>query len=255
MKNLKKTNKTKKAPTLKNKTKAKRRYNIYVKFLYLIVAIGYIGSLATMIILKEPLQEYNTKAIQYVSLANQGLKTYGTIQEINSVVQDQISTAYENPEAMIKGNVNKVTDSLFDSKLFSEKESKRKSSTSQALPNLDYLLQQLVSNKILHTILLALSFPAFSPILLIALIFTILSERHRILVLSPRASNHLIMLPSVYVTNLILAIISIATFYHFTYLGLALAIVTHLIFICQTFNGLRLKFKGFCIACGQDIKA
>lgn len=257
----------------------KKILNVMARSLYIIMAIGYIVSIAVTYYAQNIVKAYNNQAIGYVKTADSSYKAYETVKDISKLedtikerVKEQYKVAEKNISKSIK-NVDekklgremlfgkKIDDTSFVKNIMAEikksydidlsKEFNNLTSQQSSNPNIKTALDLLTSEKIVMMILLLLSFPFLSPLVLGCVVITIISKKYLKYVSNPNEANYITMVPSVYITNLVLAIASIAVFYFNQNIGLAIAAIAHLLFIKKLIDGIRLKNIGYCLSCDQ----
>lgn len=257
----------------------KKILNVMARSLYIIMAIGYIVSIAVTYYAQDIVKAYNNQAIGYVKTADSSYKAYETVKDISKLedtikerVKEQYKVAEKNISKSIK-NVDekklgremlfgkKIDDTSFVKNIMAEikksydidlsKEFNNLTSQQSSNPNIKTALDLLTSEKIVMMILLLLSFPFLSPLVLGCVVITIISKKYLKYVSNPNEANYITMVPSVYITNLVLAIASIAVFYFNQNIGLAIAAIAHLLFIKKLIDGIRLKNIGYCLSCDQ----
>lgn len=252
----------------------------FARSLYVIMAIGYIGALATAFYAQDIVKAYNQKAIEYAKVADKSYKAYETVKNVDQLQKDvenrlkeQYKTAEKNISLSIK-NVDekdlakemlfkgkKIEDTSFVQNIKAEvrnsfninlsKEFKNLTAKQGENQSISKVLDLLTSEKIVMMVLLLLSFPFLSPIVLACLILVIMSKKYLKRISNPNEANYITMVPSTYIVNMVLAITAVAVFYFNQNIGLLIAAIAHLLFIWKLYNGILLRKMDHCLSCGQ----
>jgi hypothetical protein len=254
----------------------------FARSIYIIIAIGYIGALGVAFYAQDIVTAYNTKAIEYAKTASSSYQAYETVKNIDklqSQIQDKLKTQYKVAEDNISKSIKNVNEKdLAKEMLFKGKKIEQttfvknikdeiknsfnvnlskefKNITASQKPNstIAKVLELLESNKIVMMVLLLLTFPFLSPIVLACVILVIISKKYLKRVSNPNEANYISMVPSLYIMNMVLGIVSVVAFYFCSYAGLAIASAAHALFILKVVNGIRLKKMGECLSCGQKL--
>lgn len=250
-----------------------------VKMLYLLLAIGYVGSWFTVRYAKEPLKRYNIKLIEYSVQAQDGFKSYRDLKDIELVINDKIDKKEIETEKRVYKSFKTV-----DSKRLAKELLLGQDITNTALyqrvkvdieegfridatedvhkviashrnsPAMEQYFKLLISKKMVLGILLLLSFPAFSPLVISVLLKVLISRNYIKKKADKTEINYMEKIPDIYTTNLVFAILSLMVFSFNVYIGLIIAIFTHILFIIQVFFGLRMTPLNSCLYCGSLIK-
>ena len=257
----------------------KKILNIMTRSLYIIMAIGYVISLFVAYHIQAPVKELNNMAIGYAQTADSSYKAYESVRNI-SQLEDQVKEKIQEQYKVAEKNISKSLKDVDEKKLGKEilfgakiedtsfvknlkaqikqsynidlsAEFKSLTRKQDSNPYIAFILNLLQSQKIVLMVLLLASFAFLSPIVLACVIITIMSKKYLKYVSNPNEANYINLVPSVYITNMVLAIISVTVFYFNQNIGVALAVLTHLYFIKQVVDGIRLKNIGHCLSCGQ----
>lgn len=252
----------------------------FARSLYFIMAIGYIGAICTAFYAQDIVKAYNEKAIGYAKTADDSYRAYETVKNIDKLqknVEAKLKAQYKTAEKDISATIKNVDEKdigremLFKGKkieqttfvkkikadikdAFNINLSKEfKSITSKQAQNEDIgkVLELLTSEKIVMIILLLLSFPFLSPVVLGCVAAVIMTKKYLKHISNPNSANYINMVPSIYITNMILAIVSVVVFYFEQNTGLLIAAAAHLLFIWKLFNGILLRKMDECNSCGQ----
>lgn len=257
----------------------KKVLNILARSLYIIMAIGYIASLAVVYHIQAPVKELNTMAIGYAQTANDSFKAYETVKNVSKLedqIKDRIQEQYKVAEKNISTALKDVNEKklgkeiLFGTKIEDTSlvrniktqikksydidlsaEFKNLTSQQASNPHVAFILKLLQSEKIVMMVLLLASFAFLSPVVLACVVVTIMAKKYLKYVSNPNEANYINLIPSVYITNMVLAIVSVTVFYFNQDIGLVVAALTHLYFIKQIIDGIRLKNIGYCLSCDQ----
>jgi hypothetical protein len=252
----------------------------FARSLYVIMAIGYIGALGTAYYAQNTVKSYNSQAIEYAKTADSSYKAYETIKNIDKLqdeVEAKLKSQYKQAEKNISASIKNVDEKdlakemLFKGKKIEQttfvqnikaevresfninlsKEFKSITSKQESNSSISTILDLLTSEKIVMMILLLLSFPFLSPIVLACVVVVIMSKKYLKHISNPNSANYITMVPSTYIMNMVLAIASVVVFYFEQNTGLAIAAVAHLLFIWKLFNGILLRKMDHCLSCGQ----
>lgn len=244
-----------------------KKANYVIRFVYLLLLTGYIMCWLGSYHAVGPLKTYNDLAIKYVadtasgkSLSPEKYKEFESIltrdeQERVDYIKEQVQNTFETEDRAVLENELLLGKDLTETNLYEnikkDLDSKPSLLTKESMQNIadmeegrpfvDKYMTLLSSNKLIQGILLFLTFPAFSPLIL-AIVVKIMVTR--IYIKSKKEiPNEVYMekIPSIYTTNLILAIFSIMAFFTEPVIGIIFAIYSHLLFIYQLYLGLRLK--------------
>lgn len=248
------------------------------RFVYMLLALGYIAGLVGVYYSQPYIKNYNQSALKYSQKASQAFQSIEAIKNVDKILEAKLKQRYDKVEDYISRSIRQIDEKRLARELILGKKLERttfilgiKKSVYDAFkidisdelnkvvseqknhPLLNMIENILSSSKIIHMIMLLLSFPAFSPLIIILVGLGMFSKRYLKYFSSPNQVNYLTMLPSLYVTNLILAIIAVTTFYFNQNIALAIAALAHLMFIWKVLNGIRLKNIGYCLSCSQEL--
>jgi hypothetical protein len=257
----------------------KKVMKFFARTIYIILAIGYIGALGTAYYAQDTVKEYNQMAMSYAKKADDSYRAYESVKNIDKlddILEDKLKAQYKVAEKNISNSVKDVNEKklakelLFGTKIEDTslvtniKSEIKKSFDIDVKAEIDNILKQQKSNdsinttlellssgKIVFMVLLLLSFPFLSPIVLGAVVLTIMSKKYLKHFSNPNEANYITMVPSTYIVNLILALVSVGVFYFNQNIGLLIAAVAHLLFIWKLFNGILLRKMDECLSCGQ----
>lgn len=257
----------------------KKVLQFVTRFAYIFLAIGYIGSFATAYFAQDYIKNYNSQAIYYTKKANDGFKSYEAVKNIDKIVGSQLNRRYKETEKAVISRVNDINEKKLAQELLFGKDLKNTSlvkdvnqvlkngfqidtsrevrniiNKQQSHPVLTQILNIFESSTLVHIVLLLLTFPAFSPIVLGILILMMVSKKYLRKLCNPNENNYIMMLPSIYITNLLLAFACLAGFYYNMRLGIAIAVIAHVLFIWKVINGILLRNTGVCLSCGQSLE-
>tara|TARA_Y100001960_G_scaffold89123_1_gene95637 strand:- start:489 stop:1382 length:894 start_codon:yes stop_codon:yes gene_type:complete len=257
----------------------KKVMKFFARTIYIILAIGYIGALGTAYYAQDTVKEYNQMAMGYAKKADDSYRAYESVKNIDKlddILEDKLKAQYKVAEKNISNSVKGVNEKklakelLFgtkieDTSLVTNIKSEIKKSfdidikaeinnilkQQKSNDSINTTLELLSSGKIVFMVLLLLSFPFLSPIVLGAVVLTIMSKKYLKHFSNPNEANYITMVPSTYIVNLILALVSVGVFYFNQNIGLAIAGIAHLLFIWKLFNGILLRKMDECLSCGQ----
>ena len=257
----------------------KKVMKFFARTIYIILAIGYIGALGTAYYAQDTVKEYNQMAMGYAKKADDSYRAYESVKNIDKlddILEDKLKAQYKVAEKNISKSVKDVNEKklakelLFgtkieDTSLVTNIKSEIKKSfdidikaeinnilkQQKSNDSINTTLELLSSGKIVFMVLLLLSFPFLSPIVLGAVVLTIMSKKYLKHFSNPNEANYITMVPSTYIVNLILALVSVGVFYFNQNIGLAIAGIAHLLFIWKLFNGILLRKMDECLSCGQ----
>jgi len=254
----------------------KKALNFLARSLYIIIAIGYIGSIALVYYSQEQIKDYNEQAIYYVGQASSGYQSYEAVKNIDKVVKQKLQERYKTAEKNISSSIKNINEKklaqelLFGQKIEKtsfvkniksevkssfeidiSKEIKSAISEQPSHPILVKIAELFASGKLTQMVFVLLSFPFLSPIFLACVVLSIMSKKYLKYFSSPNEANYINMVPSLYITNMILAIVAVSVFYFNANIGLIIAAAAHLLFVWKVFNGIRLKNIGHCTSCNQ----
>ncbi|MCP4355863.1 MAG: hypothetical protein GY793_09595 [Proteobacteria bacterium] len=245
---------------------------------YTVLTIGYILGFITVYHLQDKVKEYNNLALSYTQKATTSYQSYSAIKHIDKILRDQLSARYKQTERNIVNSVKNINERKLAKELIlgkkiedtslikgiksevkkgfkinASKELKKITAKQKSHPLLIKALEILSSDKLIYMVLLLLSFPAFSPIVIATAIVVLTNKDYVRPILNPNENNYITMIPSMYLTNLFLAIISVVVFYFNKDISLGIAGFAHLLFIWKLFNGILLRKTGKCLSCGSEL--
>ncbi|HAG53501.1 MAG TPA: hypothetical protein DCL21_06925 [Alphaproteobacteria bacterium] len=254
----------------------KKILNFFVRTLYIFIAIGYIAAIGTVYYSQDYIKEYNEQAIYYAGQASSGYKSYEAVRNIDKIVKQKLNERYKTAEKNISSSIKNINEKkLAQELLFGKKIEKTsfvkdiksevkssfeidiskeiKSTISQqpSHPILVKIADLFASGKLTQMVLILLSFPFLSPIVLACVVLSIMSKKYLKYFSNPNEANYINMVPSLYIVNMVLAFVAVTVFYFNANIGLAVAAIAHLLFILKVFNGIRLKNIGHCTSCNQ----